>query len=88
MPNAQLMVTHDIRRLYQSGVIQSKLNTALVCSTKLKSRQKSQVSVQPDFLLQARPHKTGFFHVLYDSSHQNVPHVYSTAVISKTIEHC
>lgn len=39
MPNAQLMVTHDIRRLYQSGVIQSKLNTSFLCISLLNKTQ-------------------------------------------------
>lgn len=39
MPNAQLMVTHNIRRLYQSGVIQSKLNASFLCISLLNKTQ-------------------------------------------------
>lgn len=101
MPNAQLMVTHDIRRLYQSVIIQSKLNASFLCISLLNKTQIPSkitgITVVLNFLCSAwlstsdtvHAHiKQGFFHVLYDSSHQNVPYMYSTAVISKTIEHC
>lgn len=39
MPNSQLMVTHDIRRLYQSGVIQSKLNASFLRISLLNKTQ-------------------------------------------------